>query len=291
MKIQNSDTIAQPSVGAPSALQRDSLAAFHDVSPSARICVTLDGVLQLNGVTAELRAVTAELQRLKSVNGTVYYYRGASGTKTHPTAGIVFDLILNAQLTLMRISTPDFSEYYDLQGQSWPRNDNKRRERQHASINKRTHRLWLQGLALGFALGLLICAVRVPAYLDARDMIKNGVVTDAVVMNKRQWVENTPSRRQFLHDMLTYEFTDPSGAKHFSEVDVEPSDLQNNLPGGFVRVVYKAHQPSANQQLAHYERLASWQDTAFVALLAAAAVCVIFGIVGLLVKKKLLKGL
>ena len=270
-----------------SALQLGSLAAIHDVSPSARICVTLDGALQLNGMYVDLNAVTAELQRLKSVNGTVYYYREASGTQTHPTAGIVFDLILDAQLTLMRISTPDFSEYYDLQGQSWPRNENKRRERQHVSITKCIRRLWIQGLALGFAVGVLICVVSIPSYLEARDMLATGVVTDAVVVNTRQWVENTPSRRQFLHDMLTYEFTDPSGVKHTSEVDVEPGDLQQNLPGGFVRVVYKAHKPNVNQQLAHYQRLASWQDTAFVALLAAASVFGVFWLVGLLLKRRL----
>ena len=158
----------QSSVATPSALQRDSLAAFHDVSPSASICVALDGTIQLNGVSVDLIAVKAELQRLKSVNGTVYYYREASGTQTHPTAGIVFDLILDAQLTVMRVSTPDFSEYYDLQGQSWPRNENKRRERQHTGITKRIHRLWLQGLALGFAVGVLICAVSVPSFLTRR---------------------------------------------------------------------------------------------------------------------------
>lgn len=119
----------------------------------------------------------------------------------------------------------------------------------------------------------------------------NGVVTDAVVTNKRQWVENTPSRRQFLHDMLTYEFADPSGVKYSSEVDVEPGDSQQRLPGSFVRVMYKAHQPSINQQLAHYERLASFQNTALVAFLAAGAVFGIVGIVGLLVRKKLLRGL
>ena len=255
------------------------------------LCVAFDGALQLNGVSVDLNAVKAQLQRLKSVNGTVYYYREAGVTQTHPTAGVVFDLILDAQLTLMRISTPDFSEYYDLQGQSWPRGENKRRQRRHIGTTKRIHRFWLQGLAFGFAVGVLICVVSIPSYLEARDMLATGVVTDAVVVNKRQWVENTPSRRQFLHDMLTYEFTDPSGVKYSSEVDVEPGDLQQNLPGDFVRVVYKAHQPSVNQQLAHYQRLASLQDTAFVALLAALSVFGIFWLVGQLLQRRLVVSL
>ncbi len=100
-----------------------------DQQPSARVSVDASGALKLNGAPSSLDAIAAELQRLQAVNGSVYYYRETPYPHHRtPAAERVFALILDLHLTVTLISTPDFSEYFDNEGQSWPRDQNKRRE-------------------------------------------------------------------------------------------------------------------------------------------------------------------
>ena len=162
----------------------------------------------LNGVLSDVAEIDAELKRLQSINGEVWYYRENPLMQPHPNATLVFDLILEKKLTVMLASKPDFSEYFDQRGQPWPRDQAKRREVAFAKIAKNINKLRLTGAALAFIIGLVVAIPRTMNYWQANDMLTNGITTDAVVVETNRWVHEDRKGRQFVDYTLAYEFTD-----------------------------------------------------------------------------------
>jgi hypothetical protein len=91
--------------------ERDpSSGANQVVEHVAKVGVSADGRITLNGNPAsmeEVRAAFAELSRVD--NGVVWYYREAADAEPHPTAMLIIQAIVEARLPVSMSTSPDFS--------------------------------------------------------------------------------------------------------------------------------------------------------------------------------------
>jgi hypothetical protein len=79
------------------------------------------GSLLLNGKQSDLKTIDAELRRLKTENGEVWYYRENPQAEPHPNAMAVIQLVMKHQLPISMSTKADFSDYVDQDGRSRPR--------------------------------------------------------------------------------------------------------------------------------------------------------------------------
>jgi hypothetical protein len=210
-----------------------------------------------------------------------------SACLTVETTQLRFRLIPELENTVMLISTPDFSEYFDNAGQSWPRDRNKRREVFQATVAQKVRKVHVVGAALAVVLGLVIAVTRTQDYLEAKDMLAHGIATDASLVQTQHWIEDAPSRRQFVHDVLVYEFTAASGTQHRNQVDYTPITYSPVKQGDAVRILYNEQQPGMNQLRAHDERFASLQDSVQVVLVAIGSLFGSACFIGFLLRRKI----
>ena len=89
--------------------------------PNAKISALASGALLLNGKTADLASIEAELKRLRINNGEVWYYRESPQTEPTPQAMAVVKLVIQYRLPISFSSKPDFSDAVDDKGRSQPR--------------------------------------------------------------------------------------------------------------------------------------------------------------------------
>jgi hypothetical protein len=73
----------------------------------AKVKVTSEGKLFLNGQETTLDAIKQEFARLKMVNGMVWYYRENPGGEPHPNAMEVIKAVVDAKLPI-KLSETDF---------------------------------------------------------------------------------------------------------------------------------------------------------------------------------------
>ncbi len=256
-------------------------------APVARLSVYTDGSMKLNDVLSEMAAIEAELKCLQSVNGEVWYYRENPLIAAHPNANRVFDLILEHRLTVMLASKPDFSEYFDKHGQSWPRDQAKRREAAFTAIAKKVNKLRMAGAAFAFMVGLAVAIPRTIDNLEASDMLAHGIPTNAVVIETNRWVREGTKGREFVDYTLAYEFVDKTGTKFQNSVSYTPSGFTPINKGDAIRIVYNSQHPEKNERREHYERLASIRALLTDVFLVMGSVLVLVLLMTYLAKRKL----
>ena len=83
----------------------------------AKVSVLASGNLLLNGLPSDLAKIDAELQRQKSIGGSVWYYRENSQAEPPPGAMSVMELVVKRGLPVSMSTQPDFSDYVDGDGQ------------------------------------------------------------------------------------------------------------------------------------------------------------------------------
>jgi hypothetical protein len=93
----------------------------HAQEPVAKVSALASGKLLLNGQPASLATIEAEFKKLRSNNGSVWYYRENSQAEPPPEAMAVIELVVKHRLPVSMSSKPDFSDYIDQHGNSKPR--------------------------------------------------------------------------------------------------------------------------------------------------------------------------
>jgi hypothetical protein len=84
----------------------------------ARVAVFSSGAVQLDGRPTTVPALDAELRKLKSDKGVVWYHRENPASEPPPQGQAVIQLIIKHQLPVSMSTKPDFSDYVDSQGVS-----------------------------------------------------------------------------------------------------------------------------------------------------------------------------
>jgi hypothetical protein len=88
----------------------------------AKVAVSRDGRITLNGHEATISEVRDALTKLASSKGVVWYYReGAEEEEPHPTAMLVISAIVDAHLPVSMSTKPDFSDVLLPDGTTRPR--------------------------------------------------------------------------------------------------------------------------------------------------------------------------
>jgi hypothetical protein len=101
-----------------------SVALAQPTQKVARVGVLASGSLQLNGEPTTLEELKAELSRLRSEKGEVWYWREQPTGEPPPIALQVLQLVTEAQLPISFSSKADFSDVLDLRtGESRPRTE------------------------------------------------------------------------------------------------------------------------------------------------------------------------
>lgn len=263
--------------------------------PVALVSVFASGELHLNHAPAVFEDVVTALQQLQALNGTVWYYRESQNDDGHPEPERVFDLILEYRLPVMLSNTPDFSSYIDNQGQVVPRNTRTANgglnDAARDVIARQARKVRKVGLILAILMGLVIAVPNIQRYLEAVDMLANGIATEATIVEKKHWIEKGPNRREFVHDTLVYEFADGTGAKFRNEVSYTPGGFTPVNEGDAIRIIYHAQTPDVNERREIYQNQASVQDIVFDILFTMGIVFALVSLFGLLLKLKLTRDL
>lgn len=263
--------------------------------PVVLVSVFASGELHLNHAPAVFEDVVTALQPLQAINGTVWYYREHRHDAAHPAAERVFDLILEYRLPVMLSNSPDFSSYIDNLGQVVPRytrtangglNDAAR-----DLIARQARRVRKVGVILAILMGLVIAVPNIQRYLEAVDMLANGITTEATIVEKKHWIEKGPNRREFVHDTLVYEFADGTGAKFRNEVSHTPGGFTPVNEGDVIRIIYHAQTPDVNERREKYQSRASIQGHVSDALIVMGLVYAIVSLFGFALKRKLTRDL
>lgn len=87
----------------------------------AKVAVSLDGRITLDGREAAIDEVRAAFAELAGRKGVVWYYREAANAEPHPNAMLVVQAIVEAQLPLSMSTKPDFSDVVMPDGSTKPR--------------------------------------------------------------------------------------------------------------------------------------------------------------------------
>ncbi len=75
----------------------------------AKVGVSADGRITLNGNPASIEDVRTAFAELARDDGVVWYYREAADAEPHPTAMLVVQAIVEARLPVSMSTSPDFS--------------------------------------------------------------------------------------------------------------------------------------------------------------------------------------
>jgi hypothetical protein len=87
----------------------------------ARVRVSADGRIILNGNDASLEDVREAFAGLAKDGGVVWYYREAADAKPHPNAMLVVEAIVEARLPVSLSTKADFSDVVSADGSTRPR--------------------------------------------------------------------------------------------------------------------------------------------------------------------------
>jgi hypothetical protein len=98
-----------------------ALPGFAQRRPVLQVSVLAEGVLLLDVSLTTLAQLDEALAKLKSSHGIVWYYREGAQSQPPAAAIEVVKLIQKHELPVSLSSRPDFSDYVDASGKSWPR--------------------------------------------------------------------------------------------------------------------------------------------------------------------------
>ena len=87
----------------------------------ARVTALASGKILLNGKETTIYSLSSEFEHLKAKGGEVWYYRENAQSEPHPQAMEVIKLVVRNNLPISMSSKPDFSDYVDGNGYSYPR--------------------------------------------------------------------------------------------------------------------------------------------------------------------------
>jgi hypothetical protein len=76
----------------------------------AKVGVSADGQIELNGAVASIEDIRATFAGLARDNGVVWYYREAASGEPHPNAMLVVQAVVEARLPISMSTKPDFSD-------------------------------------------------------------------------------------------------------------------------------------------------------------------------------------
>ena len=97
------------------------LLALAQRRPILQVSVLAEGVLLADGSLTTLAQLDAAFAKLKSNHGIVWYYREGAQKQPPPAAIEIVKMIQKHELPVSLSSRPDFSDYVDANGKSWPR--------------------------------------------------------------------------------------------------------------------------------------------------------------------------
>jgi nucleotide-binding universal stress UspA family protein len=97
------------------------LLALAQRRPVLRVSVLAEGVVIVNDSLTNLPQLEAMLAELKSNHGIVWYYREGQQGQANAVATEVAKLLQKHELPISVSTRPDFSDYVDASGKSWPR--------------------------------------------------------------------------------------------------------------------------------------------------------------------------
>ena len=92
-----------------------------DRKPVLRISVLTSGKVLLNGKESNLPDVKKALEKARSEQAIVWYYRESGKGEPPQQAMEVIKLVIENNLPISMSSKPDYSDYIDDKGQSHPR--------------------------------------------------------------------------------------------------------------------------------------------------------------------------
>jgi len=138
---------------------------------------------------------------------------------------------------------------------------------------------------MAIVLGMVPGAFQIYPYFVARNMLAQGITTDAVVVEKNQWSRWGP-KGEWLEYTVAYEFTDKNGERVHSSAVYDPSVTPIKV-GDLIRIVYDAKTPFTNDRLATYEYQADLEKIVLSVLVIMGTVSGIGYFIGYLLRRKL----
>lgn len=162
------------------------------------------------------------------------------------------------------------------------------------------------GLIVSVALVLLVAFGRGSAYVEAREMFAQGVATEAVVVQRKHWVESGRKGREYDRYALIYRFSDSDGRVFDKEIRVSEStyldaadpstaadaDAATSAPTR-LDVLYRRTDPTTSDLRQNYERKASLlriaQDLLLTLAIALAATFLIAFLTGRRLRRRMLQ--
>lgn len=134
-------------------------------------------------------------------------------------------------------------------------------------IARRVRAVRTLGLVVSAAVLLLVAFGRGNAYIEAREMLAEGVATQALVVQKKHWIERGRKGRERDRYALVYRFGDAAGRQFEREIRVSQAIYLSATAGaeGEVNgaepsrldVLYRRADPATSDLRQNYERKAS----------------------------------
>lgn len=135
------------------------------------------------------------------------------------------------------------------------------------AIARRVRGVRTFGLVVSAAVLLLVAFGRGNAYIEAREMLAEGVATQALVVQKKHWIESGRKGRESDRYALVYRFSDAAGKPFEREVRVSEEAYlaatglaQEGVDGALptrLDILYRRADPSTSDLWQSYERKVS----------------------------------
>lgn len=174
------------------------------------------------------------------------------------------------------------------------------------AIARRVRAVRTFGLVASAAVLLLVAFGRGNAYIESREMLAEGVATEAVVVQRKHWIESGRKGREYDRYALVYRFSDSSGEVFDKEIRVSETTYLAAVDASAVasadaaapaatrlEVLYRRTDPRSSDLRQSYERKASLleivQDLLLTLAIALAATLLIAFLTGRRLRRRLLQ--
>lgn len=171
------------------------------------------------------------------------------------------------------------------------------------AIARRVRGVRTLGLVVSAAVLLLVAFGRGNAYIEAREMLAEGVATQALVVQKKHWIESGRKGRESDRYALVYRFSDGAGKPFEREVRVSEAvylsttdgaeDQANGAVPSRLEILYRRADPNTSDLRQSYQRKASLltiaQDLLVTLAIALGATFLIGFLTGRSLRRRMLR--
>lgn len=171
------------------------------------------------------------------------------------------------------------------------------------AIARRVRGVRTFGLVVSAAVLLLVAFGRGNAYIEAREMLAEGVATQALVVQKKHWIESGRKGRESDRYALVYRFSDGAGKPFEREVRVSeavyrsaPGAAEDEVSGAIparLEILYRRADPNTSDLRQSYQRKASLltiaQDLLLTLAISLGATFLIAFLTGRRLRRRLLQ--